>query len=105
MVPLRFVAVCPTGHIEDFPWVAWAHTSAGEELAGVSGCGEDGLYFYPTKRGGLSGLMVACGVCKKKRSLLGATNQGGLKGWKCTGNRPWLGKEASEVLCCPSRSE
>ena len=101
MVPLRFVAVCPTGHIEDFPWVAWAHTPASEELAGASGCGEDGLYFYPTKRGGLSGLMVACGICEKKRSLLGATSRGGLKGWKCTGNRPWLGKEASEVCAAP----
>ena len=32
MIPLRFVAVCPAGHIEDFPWVAWAHSGKGEEL-------------------------------------------------------------------------
>ena len=101
MVPLRFVVVCPAGHIEDFPWVAWAHTPRGKDLRDASGCGEDGLYFYPTKRGGLSGLMVSCGKCGQKRNLLGATSQGGLKGWKCSGNRPWLGKETSEACNAP----
>ena len=96
MVPLRFVAVCPAGHIEDFPWSGWAHTTRGKDLQASSKCGEEGLYFYPTKRGGLSGLMVACGKCESKRNLLGATSQDGLKGWICSGNRPWLGKDASE---------
>ena len=61
MIPLRFVAVCPDGHIEDFPWVAWAHSGKGEALRPGSGCGEDGLYFYATRQGGLSGLLVSCG--------------------------------------------
>ena len=101
MIPLRFVAVCPAGHIEDFPWSAWAHTPSGQELTSSSGCGEEGLYFYSTRRGGLSGLIVACGVCGKKRSMMGTTSQGGLKGWRCSGNRPWLGKEASEKCDAP----
>jgi hypothetical protein len=37
MIPLRFVAVCPVGHIEDFPWAAWAHKSSGVDFAGRSG--------------------------------------------------------------------
>jgi hypothetical protein len=33
--------------------------------------------------------------------MMGVTNQEGLKGWRCSGNRPWLGKEASEVCTAP----
>lgn len=97
MVPLRFVAVCPAGHIEDFPWIEWAHSGKGEALRRGSGCGrDDGLYFYATQRGGLSGLMVKCAHCDRKRSMMGATNQQGLRGWECSGKRPWLGSEATE---------
>ena len=94
MVPLRFIAVCPAGHIEDFPWSGWAHTTRGKDLQASSKCGEEGLYFYPTKRGGLSGLMVACGKCESKRNLLGATSQDGLKGWICSGksSMAWQGR-------------
>src|SRR5690606_11756764 len=32
VLPLRFVAACPAGHIDDFPWHAWAHGEAGKDL-------------------------------------------------------------------------
>jgi hypothetical protein len=96
MIPLRFVAVCEGGHIEDFPWNAWVHTDAKEGLSRDAGCAPEALYFYATKRGGLSGLVVECAVCSRKRPLLGVTNRGGLKGLLCQGERPWLGKDSRE---------
>jgi hypothetical protein len=99
MIPLRFVAVCEAGHIEDFPWNAWVHTDSKEGLSREAGCAPEALYFYATKRGGLSGLVVECASCSRKRPLLGVTNRGGLKGLLCQGERPWLGKDGREP--CP----
>lgn len=101
MLPLRFIAVCPAGHVEDFPWDAWAHSEAKQGLSREGGCGKGSLYFYATKRGGLSGLIVSCGGCGRKRSLMGSTNPQGLKGLQCRGNRPWLGKDAAEICNAP----
>ncbi len=101
MVPLRFIAVCEAGHIEDFPWNGWVHTKAGEEVDRGRGCKPETLYFYATKQGGLSGLLISCSKCGAKRSLLGATNAGGLKGLLCKGERPWLGQDATEVCVAP----
>lgn len=96
MIPLRFVAVCEAGHIEDFPWNAWVHTDPKDGLSRESGCAPETLYFYATKRGGLAGLVVECASCSRKRPLLGVTNRGGLKGLLCQGERPWLGKDGRE---------
>jgi hypothetical protein len=99
VLPVRFVAVCPAGHIEDFPWHAWAHSKAGEELYESEKCKPELLYFYATRAGGLSGLRVQCGLCGESRSLLGSTSREGLKGWKCRGSRPWLGEEQGSEPC------
>lgn len=96
MLPLRFVAVCPNGHIEDFPWKEWVHTEKGKELERGRGCDPPSLYFYPTQLGGLSGLLVKCEKCNKTRSLMGVTSKNGLKGLTCSGARPWLGKVGAE---------
>jgi hypothetical protein len=97
MIPVRFVAVCQAGHIEDFPWNAWVHANSKDGLTREAGCTPETLYFYPTNRGGLSGLVVECTACSRKRSLLGVTNLGGLKGLRCRGERPWLGKDGGET--------
>lgn len=95
--PLRFVSVCEAGHIEDFPWNSWAHSDRNSALNRKEGCDPPSLYFYPTRRSGLSGLMVLCSKCGKKRSLMGSTNPSGLKGFECMGVRPWLGAESREL--------
>ncbi len=97
MVPLRFLMVCPAGHIDDFPWALWAHTESGKDRNSNIGCLPDQLYFFATRIGGMSGLFVSCERCGKKRSLMGATDEHGLKGLQCSGRRPWLGKEGSEA--------
>ena len=100
LLPLRFVVACPDGHIEDFPWIEWAHTGKGARLAQSVMCESPRMYFYPTQLGGLAGLLVQCGACGKKRSLLGATGE--LRNFKCGGARPWLGPNANEP-CAASK--
>lgn len=102
MLPLRFVAVCEAGHIEDFPWNAWAHAEKGKLLDRTAGCKPESLYFYATQLGGLAGLMVKCTTCPAKRSLMGAIGPDGLKGLSCSGLRPWLGVEGGEPCMAPT---
>lgn len=101
MLPLRFVAVCEAGHISDFPWNAWAHSSFAKPLDINGGCTPENLYFYATRGGGLGGLKVECSECGAFRSLRGSTSRNGLKGIICKGERPWLGEDAQEI--CTAR--
>lgn len=96
LLPLRFVIACKGGHIEDFPWIEWAHSGAGAPLSRGLGCAAPALFFFATSRGGLSGLLVQCAGCGKKRSLLGSTGRGALEGFGCAGARPWLGVSSRE---------
>ena len=101
MIPLRFLVACPAGHIEDFPWIEWAHTEKGQPVSRGTGCDNPILYFYPSKIGGLAGLFVSCESCNTKRSLMGTTGQKGLSGFVCSGHRPWLGEGSDETCAVP----
>lgn len=101
MVPLRFLVACPAGHIEDFPWVEWAHAEKGQPVVRGHGCENPILYFYPSKIGGLAGLFVSCETCKTRRSLMGTTGRNGLRGFSCEGHRPWLGAGGKETCTVP----
>ena len=99
MIPLRFVVACEQGHIDDFPWVNWVHTKWGQDLGPSSDCSEPQLRLKTTGLAGLQGVLVECVICGAKRSLAGASSPSGVPGHKCTGNRPWLGSNASESNC------
>ncbi|WP_083453382.1 DUF1998 domain-containing protein [Desulfatitalea tepidiphila] len=97
MVPLRFVVACENGHIDDFPWVLWAHSRPGESLDTVTPCNDPVLRFNYTGKAGLMGLLIKCEACgAKARSLMGSAGPNSLKGFKCEGNRPWLGPHGQE---------
>lgn len=101
MVPLRFVIACENGHIDDFPWLQWAHSRPGDELAAASLCPQPLLRFNYTGKAGLFGLLVKCERCDAKaRSLMGSAGPDSLKGLACAGKRPWLGPHGDEV--CPA---
>lgn len=90
--PARLVVACDQGHIEDFPWVRWAHQ--GGEI-----CGVPELYLEGTwTTGSLKGLVVKCKNCGLKHHLGGATGLSRLFK-KCNGRRPWLGSDSSESNC------
>jgi len=96
MVPLRFIVACEDGHIDDFPWAQWAHRDAEQRLDDARPCAEPLLRLYNVGHAGLSGLIVECVACGRKRSLFGAGDPSGLI--QCAGNRPWLGPSGT-VQC------
>ena len=98
MVPVRFVVACPKGHIDDFPWIRWAHGRPGQSLAEVQECKSPLLRLNYTGKTGLMGLLVKCEACDARaRSLMGSAGPESLKGLACAGQRPWLGPAANEV--------
>lgn len=84
--PVRFVVACDSGHITDFPWIRWAHRKRDS-----GPCDNPALYLRSHgKSASLGDLYLECKNCKAPSpSLLEAFTQG-LKGWKCSGRRPWL---------------
>lgn len=92
LVPMRFIYVCPKGHIGDIDWSAWVH-SRPDSSAGP-GCRSDvGLRLEATTGagGGLGSLRVTCTACKAHRSLADLMKPGelGRSGTRCRGAQPW----------------
>lgn len=100
VIPVRFVAVCELGHLQDFPFIQWLHRDAPSKAdctlrlrAGRSSAG-------------LSGITVQCS-CEQRRSFGDVfrfdANKGGPLasiGCHCTGLRPWLGEmDAPQAPC------
>ncbi len=88
VVSIRFVAVCPRGHVSDIDWKWFIHrgdrTCAGElylEERGTSGH--------------LSEVMAVCS-CGKRRRLSEAYAKERAALGRCFGNRPWLGTDSQE---------
>lgn len=89
LIPVRFIAICPQGHIEDFPFEEWVHN------------GSKCLDSNPIMRlragrssGALSGIDIMCN-CGEKKSMAGAFNENSLQRirFSCHAERPWLGEE------------
>lgn len=96
LIPVRFLAVCDLGHIQDFPFMEWVH----REMPAKPDCR---LRLRAGRSSaGLSGIAVECS-CKQKRSLWDVfrfdEKTGGPLSTQiqctCKGLRPWLG-EADE---------
>jgi len=86
VIPVRFVAVCRHGHIEDFPWTQWIRDRHAAD------CGRTGDLVLRTYGAGLAGLRVVCTDCGGSRSLDGAFASEALSeiGVRCSGSTPWL---------------
>jgi Domain of unknown function (DUF1998) len=101
--PVRFISVCSSGHLCEFPWKRWI---------GCQCTGDDGLRL--TDRGGseLTSIRIECRTCpegssgRKGKTLAGTTTrpdeESGERsafqnaGINCPGERPWLGEGANE---------
>lgn len=92
MIPERFVAICPHGHIEDFPVSAWLHE--GESLDPNCRHGITRSTFGSSTS--LTAVKYSC-TCGARRSMMGATHDGALTNINvyCSGSRPWLGDHAT----------
>ncbi len=82
VVPVRFVVTCPSGHLQDFPWMSWpSHLESCSRKKPLKLVGEGA---------GLKGLRVHCTECKQERDLDGALSPGALSKFRCEGKSLWL---------------
>lgn len=99
LIPSRFIAVCPKGHIEDFPFMEWVHRDGDwdntHKLQRLPGRGTATL----------AGITVRCS-CGKSRSMASSFSfqerTGGALhsiGHDCSGGEPWLGKMGERGHC------
>ncbi|MCY3959459.1 MAG: DUF1998 domain-containing protein [Chloroflexi bacterium] len=95
MIPSRFIAACPRGHIEDFPFMEWVHRG--------SNCDDQhSLRLLPGRSSAsLSGIKLECS-CKKSASMNGTFNANSLHkiDYDCSGSMPWLGEDDHESGHC-----
>lgn len=85
--PAPFVLMCGNGHMDEFPWIEWAHGPDGE-------CDNPSLRLRSRgKRLDNADRIVECDTCGKQRWCGGATSAVAIKKIidGCTGRRPWLG--------------
>lgn len=99
---VMFIAMCPDGHIQDFPWREWVHKSSTSLCNGR-------LKYISTGGGNLDAQKVQC-TCGAVRGLRGimAANDDGTTAlsnmldpdgvYLCRGHRPWLG-DAEDKVC------
>ena len=103
IVPSRFVAACCNGHLEDFPYRWWVHYGNSAECPDQRG---DQLQIrFSDSSGGLESIIIKCKACGKERTMAGCMGRDALKGYRCSGRRPWIGfKKATHSLpLCASR--
>ncbi len=92
LIPSRFIAVCPKGHIEDFPFMQWVHRDGKWDQTHK-------LRLLPGRSSAsLSGVKIQCS-CGKSETMTGTFNfdpkSGGALhriGHDCSGSMPWLGQ-------------
>ncbi len=88
LIPVRFISICPQGHIQDFPFMEWVH-------GGIKPEGQHNLRLRAGRSSGaLSGIEITCS-CGAHKTMAGAFNEQSLTkiGITCSGGRPWLGEE------------
>lgn len=87
-VPVRFVFACRLGHVDEFPWIRFAH----RDLPPNS-CPAPALRLLEGATGDFSEIQVAC-ACGARSRLSTALVSENLP--ECRGTRPWLGAEGTE---------
>lgn len=89
VVPVRFVAACPRGHVEDVDWRIYIHR-------GVTECTRTLWIEERGTSGDVADVVVGCD-CKMERRLLDAVSQNTRALGVCDGQRPWLGPYSREM--------
>lgn len=82
VVPVRYVAVCNRGHLEEFPWHYWVSHSDGCAKAWP-------LRLDGSGGAGLSNYFLNCPSCGSRRSMEGCFSEDVLH-LHCGGRSPWL---------------
>ena len=83
-IPARFLVTCEQGHLDDFPWLHFAHR-------GVVGCNGPLRMFEYGPSGEMADVMISCDACGAKRRLAEVMGPIGAKLLPaCTARRPHL---------------
>lgn len=94
MNPMRFIAVCERGHIDDFPYMEWVHKGDNFKTTCQLRMRTSG------SSASLASVIIECS-CGEKRSMANSFNANALAGIKrCLGRRPWLGDMENEGEGC-----
>ncbi|HEX2878218.1 MAG TPA: DrmB family protein, partial [Polyangiaceae bacterium] len=86
-VPVRFVATCKDGHLEEFPWNWFVHHEG-------EACDGKDLHLIEGATGDFAEILVKCDACHRTRPLSHAREDMVLP--NCHGRRPWLGRQADQ---------
>lgn len=103
-IPVRFIAACKNGHLEDFPWYRWVHQGQ------INDCSEseaDLFLIDNQEHSSLESKIVVCENCNRREHLGPALSPGGLRfvvPEGCHGHRPWLSTDDSNP-CLNSQGE
>jgi hypothetical protein len=94
-VPARFVAACPRGHLDEFPWIQYCHD-------GVVVCANPMLQVNDVGTGGrATDLLVKCLNCGARTTLARAFGESALTTMpQCRGRHPHLGTVSND---CPEQ--
>lgn len=84
VVPVRFIAACPNGHLDEFPWHSWVQHKPG--------CDPKDLRLFTSGGSGLSSLVLYCPECEEGRNMEGCFGEEALEA-PCSGRRPWLDED------------
>lgn len=91
MIPVRIVAACNHGHIQDFPFRRWIRCKCADDRAARL------LFKAGRSSAGLAGIHISCDACGQNRSLSGAMKPELLATAEvcCEGSRPWFAQETT----------
>jgi MrfA Zn-binding domain len=100
LIPVRIVAVCDQGHIEDFPFLEWVHRNSPPQA-------DCKLRFLAGRSSSmLTGIKVECS-CGESKTLAGIfdfdqQSGGALQriGYLCHASQPWLGRCGAQAQQC-----
>lgn len=101
LVPMRYVAACPAGHLEDVDWFRWAHSRSSGVPTACSPTSPRLRFIADSAKGSsLKALRVECENCKASRDLEEVSVPKALTniGQKCGGRQPWQSRE--EAVSC-----
>ena len=114
LIHARFITMCDSGHLSEFPWERWAHHKSEFKNTKHGHCGNPKLFFKSgAKDPGISDYFVQCKNCKNRVSVasaLGTPPFSGLRSLendnfklKCEGRRPWLDRDFEDVQDCDNQ--
>jgi hypothetical protein len=89
LVPMRFVAVCEQGHLQDVDWFRWAHRNTQISENGQCTRQTAKLKFITTGASGgdFNAMTIRCESCNSANTFEGLTSRP--YPFKCQGRQPW----------------